>query len=121
MSQADTWTQEWSDTFGPEADWIGLFEPEPLAAEFLVPLSVDTYGPKWRNRPVGMQNHPKSAILILNNWMDANMRDPYPSQVVVQELSVATGLRSDQVQNWLCNTRKRNPVIRALRINTSVL
>lgn len=55
---------------------------------------------------------PKHATNILKDWLFINWHDPYPTEQEKDRLSITTGLKLGQVNNWLINARRRYlPVI----------
>uniref|UniRef100_A0AC35GLT8 Homeobox domain-containing protein n=1 Tax=Panagrolaimus sp. PS1159 TaxID=55785 RepID=A0AC35GLT8_9BILA len=43
----------------------------------------------------------------LQDWMIANITNPYPTTRDVQQLSNATGFTYKQIRNWFTNSRRR--------------
>ena len=44
---------------------------------------------------------------ILNQWYEANLYNPYPTEEQKEELARKTGLSIEQVKRWLANKRSR--------------
>ncbi|MCJ1384078.1 hypothetical protein MMC17_007194 [Xylographa soralifera] len=51
-----------------------------------------------------------SAIKILKEWVQDHARQPYPTETEREELRAKTGLRKEQISNWLANARRRGKV-----------
>ncbi|MCJ1392141.1 hypothetical protein MMC18_005008 [Xylographa bjoerkii] len=51
-----------------------------------------------------------SSIKILKEWLQDHARHPYPNEIEREELRVKTGLRKEQISNWLANARRRGKV-----------
>lgn len=51
------------------------------------------------------------SILVLNEWVRLNINYPYASKKVKQELAVKNNLTIQQIENWLCHTRKRLQIL----------
>lgn len=60
-----------------------------------------------RTRRATRGNLPKSATNILKDWLLRNWHDPYPTEDEKDSLARATGLKLEQVNNWLINARRR--------------
>lgn len=60
-----------------------------------------------RTRRATRGNLPKSATNILKDWLLRNWHDPYPTEDAKDSLAKATGLKLEQVNNWLINARRR--------------
>jgi len=56
----------------------------------------------------------QEAVKILRVWLQDNALHPYPSELEKQELKQKTGLRKEQISNWLANARRRGKVPQAL-------
>ena len=52
----------------------------------------------------------KESIKTLRAWLQANAHHPYPSDLEKDALAQATGLRKEQISNWLANARRRGKV-----------
>ncbi|GFS92956.1 hypothetical protein NPIL_472001 [Nephila pilipes] len=50
---------------------------------------------------------PKSAKVILFDWLRKNVSNPYPSEDEKANLVASTGLTLIQVNNWFINSRRR--------------
>ena len=50
----------------------------------------------------------KDQVLPLTEWLLEHSSNPYPSMETKRELAVASGLSTQQVQNWFINMRKRH-------------
>ncbi|PRD21657.1 UNVERIFIED_CONTAM: Pknox1 [Trichonephila clavipes] len=50
---------------------------------------------------------PKSAKVILFDWLRKNVNNPYPSEDEKANLVAQTGLTLIQVNNWFINSRRR--------------
>lgn len=56
----------------------------------------------------------QEAVKILRAWLQDNALHPYPSELEKQELKRKTGLRKEQISNWLANARRRGKVPQVL-------
>jgi hypothetical protein len=53
------------------------------------------------------KNFPSQSIQVLKNWLHEHLVHPYPNENDKIQLSNATGLSVQQVNNWFVNARKR--------------
>lgn len=53
-----------------------------------------------------MPNFPKRAVLILKQWLNEHLDNPYPTYKEKEALSKESGLTKRQIQNWFTNARK---------------
>ena len=51
--------------------------------------------------------HGKQAVACLQEWLYANMKNPYPSLEIKRALARTSGLTESQVDHWFNNARKR--------------
>ena len=49
----------------------------------------------------------EDQVKILNDWLIANVKNPYASYEVKKELSVKTNLSIKQIKQWLVNHRRK--------------
>ena len=49
----------------------------------------------------------REAVKILRCWLQDHAEHPYPDAKEKEVLQMKTGLRKDQVSNWLANARRR--------------
>ncbi len=49
----------------------------------------------------------REAVKILRCWLQDHAEHPYPSTKERDALQMKTGLRKDQITNWLANARRR--------------
>ena len=52
----------------------------------------------------------KESIKTLRAWLQGNAHHPYPSDLEKEALTQSTGLRKEQISNWLANARRRGKV-----------
>ena len=71
-------------------------------------LSMGTTRPRKNSGTGAKPSLP--AIRILKDWVQDHARHPYPTELEREELKVKTGLRKDQISNWLANARRRGKV-----------
>ena len=55
----------------------------------------------------------REAVKILRSWLQDNAEHPYPDTKEKEVLQMRTGLRKDQVSNWLANARRRGKAQRS--------
>lgn len=55
-----------------------------------------------------VKRFPDAVLKVLNDWVSANLRNPYLTQDAKTKLAEQTGLKPCQVQQWMTNWRKRN-------------
>jgi hypothetical protein len=63
-------------------------------------------------------NFSKSITKILKDWIYANVSHPFPNDIEKAELSTATGLSIEQINNWFINGRRRLLVVKKTNNNT---
>jgi Homeobox KN domain/Tc5 transposase DNA-binding domain len=52
----------------------------------------------------------RPAVKILKDWMEQHRDHPYPTEEEKEELRIRTGLKLNQISNWLANTRRRTKI-----------
>lgn len=52
-------------------------------------------------------NYPKNVTTLLKSWLSSNYENPYPSEVIKQQICEITGLSMIQINNWFINARRR--------------
>ncbi|MCJ1285642.1 hypothetical protein MMC26_004983 [Xylographa opegraphella] len=86
--------------------------PTPESLQFTQPnanlLGLKTTRPR-KNSGTGAKLS-LSAIKVLKEWVQDHARHPYPTELEREELRVMTGLRKEQISNWLANARRRGKV-----------
>lgn len=50
---------------------------------------------------------PRVAVKVLKEWLSAHGDHPYPTDEQKERLAALTGLKRDQITNWLANARRR--------------
>eukprot|EP00960_Hanusia_phi_P050279 760124-Hanusia_phi.AAC.3 len=55
----------------------------------------------------GRRHHSRDSVTILQKWLFANFRNPFPNLLEKQQLANATGLTVEQIVHWFNNARKR--------------
>ena len=106
---ADATAASTADT-ATAADAIATVGPAPA------PALDSTLDPSASNPAAGSSTARKShqislgsdARSVLQNWVDENLEDPYPSVQQKLELVASAGLTMTQVNDWLTNFRKRH-------------
>jgi hypothetical protein len=97
---------------------------EPSQAEFLTGNSIEPRSPcngdldtTIQPSDASMEDKTKSSRpprftekqkLVLDQWMAANLRTPYPSSADTEQLAQATALSAKQVQQYFSNYRRRH-------------
>ena len=56
---------------------------------------------------VRRKNHGKAAVAYLQEWLYANIKNPYPSPELKRMLARTSGLTEAQVDHWFNNARRR--------------
>jgi len=56
----------------------------------------------------------REAVKILRCWLEDHVEHPYPDPKEKEVLQMKTGLRKDQVSNWLANARRRGKAQRGV-------
>jgi len=57
-------------------------------------------------RYIRMPNFPKRSVIVLKNWLNSHLDNPYPTYKEKESLSKESGLSKRQIQNWFTNARK---------------
>ena len=55
----------------------------------------------------------REAVKILRSWLQDHAEHPYPDTKEKETLQMRTGLRRDQISNWLANARRRGKAQRS--------
>jgi hypothetical protein len=81
----------------------------PACAWPLVPEMISKPTEMGRTKAGGRRRnfHGKQAVACLQEWLHANVKNPYPSLEVKRALANTSGLTIDQVDHWFNNARKR--------------
>ena len=67
---------------------------------------------KIKNRRyIRMPNFPKRSVVILRDWLNSRLDNPYPTHKEKDLLSKESELSKRQIQNWFTNARKVSPRI----------
>ena len=62
----------------------------------------------------------REAVKILRKWLQDHAEHPYPNAKEKEVLQMRTGLRKDQVSNWLANARRRGKAQRSYPLTPHV-
>jgi hypothetical protein len=69
-----------------------------------VKRTIDCYN---NNHKVEKRRKNDGYNALLQDWLDQNISNPYPSKEDKTQLALESGLSVRQVENWFTNTRKR--------------